>query len=151
MKRSIDALVSPDPVKKSRDGDLPVPPTAAEENETIERRLVNAHPTCKQTKTFLDFKQEMAFNLHVGAQDIRIQLIKTSAGVAQWKIVRGEAAWAVHHRNGMILSIGKVIEFNALLVGSHISCNIVVPGAPAFAWKLVCCVGSAHVEKTQIH
>jgi len=151
MKRSIDALVSPKPEKKSRDeNDLPIPPNAASENEVIERRLVNAYPTCKQTKSYVDFKQEMVFSLKVGAQEIRIQLIKTSAGIARWKVTRG-AAWAIHHRNGMMISIGDVIEFNSLLIGGHVSCNIVVPGGPAFAWKLTCCVSGPFIEKTQIH
>ena len=149
MKRSTDLPFSP-VIKRSKEDDLPVPPDAASENEVTERRLVNAFGSCKKTTSFLEFKQEMFFDLKVGAQDIRIQLIKTSAGIAQWKVTRGDA-WAVHHRNGLMVSIGKVIEFNSLLVGSHISCNIVVPGGPAFAWRISCCVSGPFVEKVQIH
>jgi hypothetical protein len=153
MKRSIDTLiVSPTAIKKTKEEDpnsFPTPPDAGIENEVINRRLVNAYGTCKQTTTFVDFKQEMIFNLKVGAQDIRIQLIKTDPGIARWCITRGEA-WAVHHRNGMMISISKVIEFNALLIGSHVSCNISVPGGPAFAWKISCCLGGPSVEKVQI-
>ncbi len=150
MKRSTDLPFSPAVTKRSKEDDLPVPPEAAAENELMERRLVNTAGSCKKTTNFIEFKQEMIFDLKVGAQDIKIQLIKTSAGIAQWKVTRGEA-WAVHHRNGLMISIGKIIEFNSLLVGSHISCNIVVPGGPAFAWKLSCCVSGPFVEKVQIH
>jgi hypothetical protein len=150
MKRSIDALVSPVQKKKAKEDEMQVPPNAAVENEVIERRLANAYGTCRKTTIFLEFRQTMVFKLKVGAKTIHIQLIKTDQGVAQWGITRGDA-WAVHHRQGMIISIGKTIEFNSLLIGGHACCNIIVPGGPAFAWKLSCCIGGPQVEKTQIH
>ena len=152
MKRSVDALYSPVVVKKPKEDDnpLPVPPNAGDENEVTERRLVNAYPTYKKTTVFVDFKQEMIFKIKVDAQVVHIQLIKTDQGVARWRVSRGEA-WAIHHRCGIMKSIGKVVEFNSLLIGSHVSCNICVPGGPAFAWRISCCISGSYIEKTQIH
>lgn len=151
ITRSLDGTLSPLLSKKDKiNDDLPTPPNAGIENEVINRRLSTMYGTCKQTTTFLEFKQEMIFQLKVGMEQIRIQLIKSSQGMAQWKILSSNA-WAIHHRHGLVQSIGKIITFNALLIGSHTSCNIIVPSSPAFTWKLACCLSGPKIEKVQIH